>query len=177
LAKYGITLSYTSIRTILITAGHQSPKCRRSKKRPKSAPAPGPVSISSQKKITSKGKNVSNNKKVVILVDDNPVNLMIGKNILKDGYQVITVPSGKKLFAALEVTSPDLILLDIDMPEMNGFQAIKRLKAGFRTAEIPVIFLSANNSLENIRQGFSLGAADFIQKPCHPPLLQKRVAA
>jgi putative two-component system response regulator len=102
---------------------------------------------------------------------------MIGKNILKDSYQVITVPSGKKLFAALEVTSPDLILLDIDMPEMNGFQVIKRLKAGPRTAEISVIFLSANNSLENIHQAFSLGAADFIQKPCHPPLLQRCVAA
>jgi putative two-component system response regulator len=120
---------------------------------------------------------VSDDKKTVILVDDNPTNLRAGKCILKDSYQVIVVPSGKNLFAALEVIHPDLILLDIDMPEMNGFQVINRLKANPRTAEIPVIFFTANEDLENITQAFSLGAVDFIQKPCFPPVLQKRIAA
>jgi putative two-component system response regulator len=124
-----------------------------------------------------KGITVPNHKKTIVLVDDSPVNLLIGKNMLKDRYHVMTVPSGKKLFAALEVTRPDLILLDIDMPEMSGFQVITRLKADPRTAAIPVLFLSANNDLEHIRQAFSLGAADFIQKPCYPPILQNRVAA
>jgi putative two-component system response regulator len=102
---------------------------------------------------------------------------MVGKNILETAYQVITVPSGEKLFTALQVICPDLILLDIDMPEMNGFQIIKRLKAAPQTAGIPVVFLSANTCLEDMTQAFSLGAVDFIPKPCPPPILLRRVAA
>jgi putative two-component system response regulator len=113
--------------------------------------------------------------KKIIIVDDNPVNLMVGSNVLEDYYQVSTVPSGEKLFNLLESDRPDLILLDIDMPVMDGFEVIKRLKADSRTASIPVIFLTANNSLDDEAQGFSLGAVDFILKPYFPPLLRKRL--
>jgi putative two-component system response regulator len=108
-------------------------------------------------------------------VDDNPVNLMVGTSILQGLYQVNAVPSGEKLFKILEIVKPDLILLDIDMPVMNGFDVLQRLKADPRTADIPVIFLTADNNIEYEAKGFSLGGADFIAKPYYPPLLRKRV--
>jgi putative two-component system response regulator len=114
-------------------------------------------------------------RKRIIIVDDNPVNLMVGTHILRDLYQISTVLSGEKLFKTLETVKPDLILLDIDMPVMNGFEVIKRLKAESRTADIPVIFLTAEGNIDYESKGFSLGAADFIVKPCYPPLLRKRL--
>ncbi|MDR0387639.1 MAG: response regulator [Treponema sp.] len=113
--------------------------------------------------------------KRVILVDDNPVNLMVGANILQGLYQVSTVSSGEKLFRILDTVKPDMILLDIDMPVMNGFDIIQRLKAESRTADIPVIFLTADNNIDYEARGFALGAADFIIKPYYPPLLRKRI--
>jgi putative two-component system response regulator len=113
--------------------------------------------------------------KKVVIVDDSPVNLMVGTNVLKSVYQVSTVPSGEKLFTLLKSDHPDLILLDIDMPVMNGFETLRRLKADPRSADIPVIFLTANNSLDDEARGFSLGAVDFILKPYFPPLLLKRL--
>jgi putative two-component system response regulator len=118
---------------------------------------------------------VSCNKKKIIIVDDNPVNLMVGATVLQGLYEVSTVPSGEKLFKFLETIEPDLILLDIDMPGMDGFEVIKRLKAGSRTQGIPVIFLSADNSTDYEARAFALGAEDFIAKPYYPPLLRKRV--
>ena len=115
-------------------------------------------------------------KRRVIIVDDNAVNLRIGLNALKDDYQVSTVPSGEKLFTVVEKTSADLILLDIEMPGMNGFEVFKQLKANSKTASIPVIFLTASDSLEFERLGFTLGAADYIHKPYYAPFLCKRIA-
>ena len=80
-------------------------------------------------------------KKLIILVDDNPTNLWIGKNVLSERYRVVTVPSAKKLFEILERNYPAIILLDVDMPEMNGYEAIKILKSKRETKNIPVIFL------------------------------------
>jgi putative two-component system response regulator len=114
-------------------------------------------------------------KKRIIIVDDNSVNLLIGMNALQGLYQVCTVPCGEKLFKILNSVKPDLILLDIDMPVMNGFEVIRRLKANSDTAGIPVIFLTADNNVEYEARGFSLGAADFIVKPYYPSLLRKRL--
>jgi putative two-component system response regulator len=115
--------------------------------------------------------------KTIILVDDNPTNLMIGSTILKDFYHVISVLSGKKLITLLETSSPpDLILLDIDMPDMDGFETIQCLKAEPHTADIPVIFLSANTSLNDVAKGFTLGAVDYIVKPYYPPMLLKHIS-
>jgi putative two-component system response regulator len=88
---------------------------------------------------------------------------------------VITVPSGEKLLRALKNVKPDLILLDIDMPGMSGFEAIKELQADPETANIPVIFLTGKNEVENELKGLSLGAVDYITKPFSQPLLLKRV--
>jgi putative two-component system response regulator len=85
------------------------------------------------------------------------------------------VPSGEKLFKLLEKTTPDLILLDIEMPEMNGHEVIKRLKESKCTRDIPVIFLTARNDNGSELEGLSMGAIDYIGKPFSPALLLKRI--
>jgi len=114
-------------------------------------------------------------KKLVILVDDNPANLRIGKNVLLEKYAVATAPSAAKLFSLLENNDPAIILLDIDMPEMNGYEAIKILKNKNETKNIPVIFLTAKTESDDELEGLSLGAIDYITKPFQPSLLLKRI--
>ena len=114
-------------------------------------------------------------KPCIFLVDDNIINLNVGKIALQDKYTVITVPSGEKLFISLKKLKPDLILLDIDMPGMSGYEAIKGLKLNPEHADIPVIFLTGKNETEDELLGLSLGAVDYITKPFSQPLLFKRV--
>jgi len=114
-------------------------------------------------------------KKLVILVDDNPANLRIGKNVLSEKYSVATAPSAEKLFGLLENNYPAMILLDVDMPEMNGYEAIKILKSKPETKSIPVIFLTGKTESDDELAGLSLGAVDYITKPFQPPLLLKRI--
>jgi putative two-component system response regulator len=111
----------------------------------------------------------------IFLVDDNPTNLTIGRNILLNDYDVFTIQSGQKMFKMMEKMTPDLILLDVEMPEMNGYEVIKQLKAGERGRHIPVIFLTAKNDSGSELEGLSLGAVDYITKPFSPPLLLKRI--
>ncbi|MCL2721197.1 MAG: response regulator [Treponema sp.] len=114
-------------------------------------------------------------RELIIMVDDNPANLRIGKNILSEKYSVATAPSAEKLFSLLEDNTPALILLDIDMPEINGYETIKILKSRQETADIPVIFLTAYTEITSELTAFSLGARDYLSKPIHPPLLLKRI--
>jgi putative two-component system response regulator len=114
-------------------------------------------------------------RKTIMLVDDNATNLTIGKNILIKNYDVFTLESGFKLFKVLRRLLPDLILLDIEMPEMNGYEVIKHLKASDQYCRIPVIFLTAKNDSGSELEGLSLGAVDYITKPFSPPLLIKRI--
>lgn len=110
-------------------------------------------------------------KKLVILVDDNPANLRIGKNVLSEKYTVATAPSAAKLFSLLENNQPSIILLDIDMPEMDGYKAIEILKTKAETKDIPVIFLTGMTDLKDEEKGRSLGAVDYITKPFEPEAL------
>jgi putative two-component system response regulator len=114
-------------------------------------------------------------KKYVIMVDDNPANLKLGKNILSEKYRVATFPSAQKMFSILENNHPDIILLDIDMPGMNGYEAIKILKSKPETKDIPVVFLTARTESDSELEGLSLGAIDYIIKPFQPSLLLKRI--
>ncbi|MDR2028351.1 MAG: response regulator [Treponema sp.] len=114
-------------------------------------------------------------RQIIFLVDDNMTNLTTGKNMLKDRYDVFSIPSGIKLFEMLKKVSPDLILLDIEMPEMDGYETLKRLKAENKTKDIPVIFLTARNDPGSELEGLSLGAIDYIAKPFSPPLLLRRL--
>jgi putative two-component system response regulator len=118
---------------------------------------------------------MENEKPLVILVDDNPANLRIGKNVLTEKYAVATAPSADKMFTLLENNNPAMILLDVDMPEMNGYEAIKVLKSKPQTRDIPVIFLTARTESDDELAGLSLGAIDYITKPFQPPLLVKRI--
>jgi len=111
----------------------------------------------------------------IILVDDNMTNLTTGRNMLRTFYEVYPAPSAAKLFEILENFTAELILLDIEMPEMDGYEAIKRLKADPRFRDIPVIFLTAKTDESSELEGFDLGAADYIMKPFSGPLLLKRI--
>ncbi|MDR3343022.1 MAG: response regulator [Treponema sp.] len=114
-------------------------------------------------------------RKNIIQVDDNSINLAVGKTILTEHYNTFTVTSGEELFTLLKKIRPDLILLDIAMPEMNGYEVIKRLKAKDETADIPVIFVTARTDIVSELEGLSLGAIDYISQPFCPPLLLKRI--
>ncbi|MCL2214976.1 MAG: response regulator [Treponema sp.] len=116
-----------------------------------------------------------NKKPVIMLVDDNKANLTIGKSVLSECYNVFALPSADKLFELLKSVMPDLILLDIDMPGMNGYEAITILKADRQYADIPVIFVTAKTSESDEYEGLSLGAIDYVTKPFSPSLLQKRI--
>jgi putative two-component system response regulator len=109
------------------------------------------------------------------MVDDNIINLTLGKSILSQHYDIFTAPSAEKLFKLLELVKADILLLDIEMPDMNGYEVIKRLKAFKETANIPVIFLTIRNDNNSELEGLSLGAVDYITKPFSPALLLKRI--
>jgi len=114
-------------------------------------------------------------KPTIFLVDDNIVNLNMGKVALRDAYTVITIPSGEKLLLSLQKVKPNLILLDIEMPGMNGYETLQAVKENPETADIPVIFLTGKSDIEDELQGLSLGAVDYITKPFSQPILIKRV--
>jgi putative two-component system response regulator len=99
----------------------------------------------------------------------------MGKNALQKFYTVVTIPSGEKLLQMLPHNKPDLILLDVEMPGMSGYDVLKIIKHDSKTAEIPVIFLTGKTDPENELRGLSLGAVDYITKPFSPPLLLKRI--
>lgn len=114
-------------------------------------------------------------RKKVVLVDDNPVYLKLARNILMAKYDVFTVPSAEKLFQILKKITPEIILLDVMMPVMNGYDAIKELKSRAETSGIPVVFLTGKDDPDNERLGLSLGAVDYIFKPFSPPQLLETI--
>ena len=113
--------------------------------------------------------------KTIFVVDDSDTNLSMAEAVLEDQYRVMTMPSASKMFNLLGKITPDLILLDIEMPEMNGFDALKKLKAEPSWMEIPVIFLTGRNNAEVEAHGFEIGAVDFITKPFSAPVLLNRL--
>jgi putative two-component system response regulator len=114
-------------------------------------------------------------RKIILLVDDNATNLTAGKHILKDQYKVYPTPSAEIMFDLIENIIPDMILLDIEMPEMNGYEAIKILKNNSKWADIPVMFLTSKKDEGSELEGLSLGAIDYVAKPFSAPLLLKRI--
>ena len=115
--------------------------------------------------------------KTIFVVDDNDVNLLAAEEALSEHYRVFTLPSASGMFELLADIKPDLILLDILMPEMNGFEALKLLKADKLYADIPVIFLTGKNEAATKAQGLELGAVDFILKPFSGPVLLDHIKA
>jgi CheY-like chemotaxis protein len=107
-----------------------------------------------------------NNKKTIMVVDDNPDIITIVRTILEGkGYSVLSATSGPELLNMLKTQKPDLIILDIMMPEMDGLEVLSRLKGLTETATIPVILLTAKVQYEDVLGGYKLGADYYITKP------------
>jgi len=113
--------------------------------------------------------------KKILIVDDEPNNLQFMRQVLKDYYQLLFAPNGTKALQAVETHHPDLILLDIMMPDMNGYEVCQHLKKNPATEDIPVIFVSAMSDVKDEAYGFDVGAVDYISKPVSVPILLRRV--
>jgi len=115
-------------------------------------------------------------KPTILIVDDMAANITILSDLLKDDYKIKVAKNGQK---ALEIAKgnekPDLILLDIEMPEMGGYEVCKELKNSPSTNNIPVIFVTARNDVKDEEYGLNLGAVDYISKPFHPTIVKIRV--
>ena len=115
-------------------------------------------------------------KPTVLIVDDTPANLQLMNDLLEDRYETRIANNGERaLKAALQEPKPDLILLDIMMPGMDGYEVCRRLKADPATVHIPVIFLTAKAQVEDEQLGFDVGCVDYITKPISPPITLARV--
>ena len=115
-------------------------------------------------------------KPTILVVDDTPDNLSLMMELLKGDYQVKLANSGERaLKLAAMLPPPDLILLDIMMPGMDGYEVCRQLKANLLTGEIPVIFLTAKTAVEDEKRGLQMGAVDYITKPISPPIVLARV--
>lgn len=114
--------------------------------------------------------------KKIMVIDDNVTNLNVARKALEDLYEVLPMISGQKALKIMNKITPDLILLDVEMPEMNGFEVLKNIKSlGNPYDEIPVIFVTGIDDNSSEFEGLNLGAVDYVTKPFSFPLLLKRV--
>lgn len=111
----------------------------------------------------------------ILVVDDNAENRVLLSGLLKPHYKVLVAVNGEQALALATAKLPDIILLDIMMPEMDGYEVCIRLKANPVTQSIPVIFLTAKTQIEDEKKGFEVGAVDYILKPISPPILLARI--
>jgi adenylate cyclase len=115
-------------------------------------------------------------RKTILIVDDTPTNIGIISSVLKDSFRTKIATNGEKALAIASADEkPDLILLDIAMPGMDGYEVCRRLKANPATSGIPVIFLTAKTENEDEKQGFEVGAVDYVHKPFSAPIMLARV--
>lgn len=113
--------------------------------------------------------------KRILMVDDVATNLICAAEVLKSSYDITMARSGKEALLLLKGMTPDLILLDINMPEMDGYQVMEKLKENPDTSEIPVIFLTAELDQESEVKGLKMGAMDFLRKPFEPEVMKSRI--
>jgi len=113
----------------------------------------------------------------VLIVDDFPANIKVLGELLKEKYELLVATNGAKAVALAKEKQPDLILMDVMMPEMDGFTATNILREDENTKDIPVIFITAKGEIEDIVKGFESGGRDYITKPFNPPELFARVNA
>ena len=115
--------------------------------------------------------------KTIFVVDDTKINLLDAEEALSENYNVFTLLSASIMFDVLENVQPDLILLDILMPDMDGFEVLEKLKSNKKYMDIPVVFLTSQNDAITEARGFKMGAVDFITKPFSKPVLLNRLEA
>jgi signal transduction histidine kinase len=111
----------------------------------------------------------------VLVVDDNRLNIDLLVDVLKDDYKLLVALNGITALDILHNVLPDIILLDIMMPEMDGYEVCRRLKSDERTSQVPVIFITAKSQSEDEAKGLALGAVDYITKPVNPAIVQARI--
>ena len=115
-------------------------------------------------------------KQTVLVVDDTPANIKVLMETLKEDYRIVAAVNGERaLQLAASDSNPDIILLDVMMPEMNGYEVCAKLKAEVKTRDIPVIFVTAMSDTQDETKGLELGAVDYITKPISPPVVSARV--
>lgn len=114
--------------------------------------------------------------KIILAIDDEPNNLNLLLQVMRDKYRLVFANNGAKGLELASRIQPDLILLDIMMPGLDGYEVCRRLKADGRVSHIPVIFLTAMTATEDEARGFDAGAVDYVQKPISVPILLRRVA-
>ena len=117
----------------------------------------------------------SHGKPKLLVVDDQPINIQVMHQVFGGDYQVFMATSGPQALAICKANPPDLVLLDIVMPGMDGFEVCSRLKADDATCNIPVIFVTAHTDAAQETHGLGLGAVDFIAKPVNPAVVRARV--
>jgi CheY-like chemotaxis protein len=139
-------------------------------------PSPSPEKISLSKALALLEGEESKHKRKILAIDDSPVMLQTISSLLSGDYTVYKMVNPAMLEKFLEQITPELILLDIEMPDMNGFEVMAKLKAGDANSKIPVVFLSAMNDAANEEYGLELGAAGFIHKPFQANILREKVA-
>jgi len=110
----------------------------------------------------------------ILIVDDQRLNVQLLSDILKDHYDLVIASDGERAIEICERRPPDLVLLDVQMPGMDGYETCRRLKANAATREIPVIFVTARDSVEDQINGLDAGAVDFLTKPVHAPIVRAR---
>ncbi len=123
----------------------------------------------------SAGRPDGEQKYTVLVVDDISTNIDVLAGILEDEYIVCAANSGTEALAAIAENPPDIVLLDIMMPEMDGYEVCQRLKSDISSRTIPVIFVTAMGEVEDEMKGFEVGAVDYITKPVSPPIVKARV--
>lgn len=117
-----------------------------------------------------------NTKAVILIVDDIPTNVQALALLLKEEYVIkVATGGGRALELAVQDPIPDLILLDVQMPDMNGYDVLKLLKEESTTAQIPIIFVTGKDAVEDEEYGLELGAVDYIAKPIRPSIVKARV--
>ena len=119
--------------------------------------------------------HAQNEKSRVLIVDDEPGNIKILSNVLAQDYALSVATDGKQALAIAREQSPDIILLDMVMPEMDGIEVCEALKAIQETRDIPVIFVTSMSDTVNEERGLDAGAVDYISKPVSPPIVKARV--
>ena len=118
----------------------------------------------------------SADKATILIVDDTPANLALLVDVLKSDYRTIVAINGEKaLELALSANPPDLILLDVMMPGLNGYEVCERLKAKPATSHIPVIFVTAMGEVDDETRGLDLGGVDYVTKPINPAIVKARI--
>lgn len=113
--------------------------------------------------------------KHILMVDDVSTNLKCVSEVLKNSYEISMAKSGEQALAILKERRPDLILLDINMPDMDGYETLTKIKENSDCPDVPVVFLTADSEIESELKSFKLGAVDFIRKPFAPDVMLSRI--